>query len=446
LALSFPHETCDLWNVMKPLTPLRLACVLALSALAVGAAEPAKKPLELPKMVVIGRQVIELPPFVVTGFAFGPNWRYASIPGYEIITQCSDAESRAIIESIHRGRQLMLASELWTDFAVPMTVVLFNQPMVSSGQPASFGSVQGPGETGRHWTNLIKRTLDDRESFALNLWPGSFNYSSTFRFHTRTLLRRRAPAVPAWLNEGLMGSFGVYREGVYWHEASRTKLLIAANWHSAEEIKTATTRALSGEAARQLARRPLALSPSPLLPFLSEFSVLFESDPPEADDPAAPRWACTAALFARWGIYGRSRPEQAAEFWRFADRASREPVTEQLFRECFGQSYAEVRNELAWYLPPWPSSFPSSPRVPASRRPPRSTAPTSPATVTRACWPAWAFSRWMQAITRPRTTTLRPPWPAGSSARGFTWRPPACAGPPPRSTTKAPSRPKSWPE
>ena len=336
---------------MKPRTPLRLACVLALSALAVGAAEPAKKPLELPKMVVIGRQVIELPPFVVTGFAFGPNWRYASIPGYEIITQCSDAESRAIIESIHRGRQLMLAPELWTDFAVPMTVVLFNQPMVSSGQPASFGSVQGPGETGRHWTNLIKRTLDDRESFALNLWPGSFNYSSTFRFHTRTLLRRRAPAVPAWLNEGLMGGFGVYREGVYWFEASRTKLLIAANWHSAEEIKTATTRVTSGEAARQLAQRPRALSPSPLLPLLSELPAVFESDPPEAEDPAAPRWACTAALFARWGIYGRSRPEQAAEFWRFADRASREPVTEQLFRECFGQSYAEVRNELAWYLP-----------------------------------------------------------------------------------------------
>ncbi len=302
-------------------------------------------------MVVTRRQVVELPPFVVTGFAFGPNWRYASIPGYEIITQCSDSESREIVEAIHRGRQLMLAPELWTDFAVPMTVVLFNQPPVSSGQPASFGAVQGTGEMGRHWVNLIKRTLDDRESFALNLWPGSFNYTSTFRFHSRTLFNRRAPAVPAWLNEGLMGRFGVYREGVYWYSESHTKRLIVANWHSPQELKTATVRNLVMEAGKLLDERPRTFSPSPVEPLLAELSAVFESEPPTVDDPEAPRWACTAALFARWGIYGRKDPDQSAQFWRFADRASRERVTEQLFRECFGQSYAEVRAELSWYLP-----------------------------------------------------------------------------------------------
>lgn len=334
-----------------PRAPAWICALLALTLPVVRAAEPARKPLDLPTMVVTGRQVVELPPFVVTGFSLGPNWRYASIPGYEIITQCSDGESRGIVEAIHRGRQLMLAPELWTEFAVPMTVVLFNQPAVSSGNPASLGRIRGPGELGRHWTNIIKRSLEDRESFALNLWPGTFNYSSTFRFHTRTLLQRRAPAVPAWLNEGLLGSFGVYREGVYWHEASRTKQLMAANWHSAEESKAATTRGLIVEAGRQLAQRPRGLTPSPLLPLLAELSAVFESAPPGADDPAAPRWACTAALFARWGIYGRREPEQSAQFWRFADRASREPVTEQLFRECFGQSYADVRTELGWYLP-----------------------------------------------------------------------------------------------
>jgi hypothetical protein len=330
---------------------LRLACMLALAVLTAGAEKPAKKPLDLPTMVVIGREIVELPPFVVTGFPSGPNWRYASIPGYEIITQCSNDESQAIIEAIHRGRQLMLAPEFWTDFAVPMTVVLFNQPPVKSGNPTSLGSVRGSGEIIHHWTNLIKRTLADRESFALNLWPDTFTYGSTFRFHTRTLFNRRAPSVPVWLNEGLMGHYGIYREGVYWLPESQTKRLFVASWHSAEVGKAATTKVMRAEAEKQFARKTRPLKPSNLLPFLAELSAIFESAPPAADDPAAPRWACTAALFARWGIYGRKNTEQAAQFWRFADRASREPVTEQLFRECFGQSYAEVRAELSWYLP-----------------------------------------------------------------------------------------------
>lgn len=333
---------------MKLLTPLRLACALVLTALAGTAAEPVTKPQDLPTFVVTGRQVTELPPFVVTGFALGPNWRYASIPGFEIITQCSDGESREIIEAIHRGRQLMLAPEFWQDFAVPMTVVLFNQPPVSSGQPASFGSIRLPGEIISHWNNLIKRTLDDRESFALNLWPGTFFYSATFRFHTRTLLQRRTPAAPAWLSAGLLGGYGIYREGVYWYPGNRTKRILHANWHSREELDVART--LSFEAGKQLDKGKRPLSPSLLQPFLTDFPALFESAPPAMEDAAEARWACTAALFSRWGIYGRQRPEQVAQFWLFADRASREPVNEQLFRDCFGQSYAEVRAELSWYL------------------------------------------------------------------------------------------------
>jgi hypothetical protein len=348
LVLSISDETCGLGHLMKLFTTLRLACVLALPTLAGTTTEPARKPLDLPTFVVTGRQVTELPPFVVTGFAQGPNWRYASIPGFEIITQCSDGESREIIEAIQRGRQLMLPPEFWQDFAVPMTVVLFNQPPVSSGQPAAFGSTRQPGEIISHWNNLIKRTLDDRESFALNLWPGTFYYSATFRFHTRTLLQRRAPAVPAWLSASLFGGYGIYREGVYWYPGNRTKRILHANWHSREELDAA--RNLSFEAGKQIDDGTRPLTPSPLHPFLAEFKTLFETDPPPMEDAAEPRWASTAALFARWGIYGRQRPEQAAQFWRFADRASREPVNEQLFHECFGRSYAEVRAELSWYL------------------------------------------------------------------------------------------------
>jgi hypothetical protein len=83
--------------------------------------------------------------------------------------------------------------------------------------------------------------------------------------------------------------------------------------------------------------------------FLLPLASVLEAPPPR-DEAGIARWLSTAALFVRWGLY--SHPERRENFWRFAHRACSEPVTETLFRECFGQSYHEVRAELSWYIKP----------------------------------------------------------------------------------------------
>lgn len=289
-------------------------------------------------------ETVELPPFTVTGIAInmGPPWRYASIPGFEIITQCPDDESREVIAALWRGPQLALPPDMRPIFSLPQTVVLFNQPGATS--PGSFDSVKAAHEIHSHWTNVIKRSVDDRESFALNLFGSSFTYSAAFRFDMRTLLRCRVPAPPAFLNEGLFGTYGVYREGVYW-EAGDIKRVHLAAWCSSEEIAQARG-SLAGAKVRLFEGRA-AQGPSPLISFIPDLAKILEQ--PLPTDETAGRWASTAALFVRWGEFSR-RQGNRERFWRFARLASEGPVTEQLFKDCFGLSYAEVRNELSWYL------------------------------------------------------------------------------------------------
>ena len=321
---------------MHPITLSCCACVLALASLAQG------EIISVPY-----NEIVELPPFVVTKTIEGEHWRYATIPGFEILTQCSASESSEIVASLWRGRQLVLPPNLWPHFSIPMTVILFNQPPNSPVNPHTFDSVRGPGEINRHWTNLIKRTIEDRESFALNLWGTGFTYSSTFRFDTRTLLYRRAPTAPLWLSEGLFGSYGLYREGVRWEPGDRQENVHVGTWHNLEETKKA--RKLTFAAHRLLNRPKRPFEPSALSPFLPKLETIFEQNPPTFDDPNYARWACTAALFVRWGIYGQKATE-AARFWQFAEQACTMPLSEEIFRGYFGQSYADVRAELSWYM------------------------------------------------------------------------------------------------
>ncbi|HEY0864013.1 MAG TPA: hypothetical protein VGD97_07915 [Lacunisphaera sp.] len=318
----------------KLLTALRLAGVLAMPALAAGATESDDK-------------AVELPPFVVTKLVFGPPWRYAEIPGYEILSQCSDTETYEIVAALWRGPQLVLPPAMQPRFSLPMTVVLFNQPPTNTaGAPApEFDEPTGQG--GSKWVKLIKRTLDDRRSYAINLWPESFDRPSTYRFDTATLLGRRAPTAPVWLQAGLSGPQGLYRAGVHWVAPDKEKTVPAATWHSNEERQRALQ--LIDIARKRLSLGGRGLAPSSLAAFLPPMTVLFEDGPP-ADAVAAARWSSMAALFVRWGLYGRT-PANPAQFWRFAERACAEPMSETLFRECFDRSYADVHAELSWYLP-----------------------------------------------------------------------------------------------
>lgn len=294
---------------------------------------------------------IELPPFVINTVVIPDHrWKYATIPGFEILSECSDFATREVVAALWRGRQMALPPELRPRFEAPMTVILFDRPP-SGGAPGSLGLVQKPGEMKRHWTNLIKRTSSDRESFAINLWGVDFKYSAGFRFDMMTLLRRRAPAAPLWLSEGLFGFYGVYREGMGLDLKERFMDVKPSVWCSVAEFGAIMELASPpGDLAR--------VGESKVAGFLPPLQAILE-EPPPADEAGIARWLSTAALFVRWGIY--SDPQRTQDFWLFARRSCSEPVTEELFRQCFGKTYREVRAELSWYLKPALTKYASIP-------------------------------------------------------------------------------------
>lgn len=297
--------------------------------------------------VAVEGEKVELPPFVVTKVMEGPGWRYASIPGFEILSEASDRETREVVAALWRGRQLVLPPEMQPQFSVPMTVVVFRQPPGANAAPGGLGLVQGQGEIRSHWTNVIKRTISDRESFAVNLWDRRFEYSPAFRYDIRTLLWRRTPAVPEWLSVGLFSPAGVHREGVYWDEDTSQKRVHLAVWGSRLEVKL--VRRLRREATEQLAKTPPINAVSPMEGYLCDLRDVLEQPVPDPADANYARWVYTQGLFVRWGAFAESA-ERRAGFWRLANRACAEPVSERLFMECLGLTYAQAQRELGWYL------------------------------------------------------------------------------------------------
>lgn len=341
--------------------PRSLACVGAFFAASVlftslaphvwaaNAASAAGNPTRLPPFAMGENQVpVELPPFVITETKIKKPWRYAASEGFEIIAQCDDSETQQVFAALWRGPRLTLPPELWPKHALPTAVVLFDQSPDEAGAKQAVGFVAG------HYTNVIKRTLHDREVFGLNLHGRNFTYASTFRYDLRSLFALRTPTPPSWLQEALHGAFANY-ERVFCPEGSRTVELNPMLWAPTGEFQAAKDLVMVARKRLNIPpekRAPAPAAASPLTPYILPLERLWTTDPMADRAPRADvtRWSATAALFVRWGLAADNGRHYDA-FWRFAIAASAQPVTEAFFRECFGLGYEEARAELAWYLP-----------------------------------------------------------------------------------------------
>lgn len=317
-------------------TLMQICLCIAAGSLAFGARLAAQEKLA-------DEKPLELPPFVVNGYALpDETWRYGAIEGFEVLSEASASRTREVVAALWRGRQMALPPEMRTHFDAPMVVVIFDHFSFDSA-PQGAGHEKHPGEMNRHWTNVIKRTTIDRESFAINLRGSEFEYSPGFRFDIITLFRRRAPRVPLWLNESLFGGYGLYREGIGLDGAGQVKQVKPLSWHSEVQLK----KILKFKFKKRPPAKSRHLRRSDFGDGIQPLQSVFEGAPPR-DPLGAAKWRNTAALFARWAIYAKQKT--AADFWSFSQLACRQPVTEELFRRCFGMSYEEVEAELSWYL------------------------------------------------------------------------------------------------
>lgn len=347
-----PRLPASLWRALLP----AIALFLTGGAISLHAAETKGTARAGGPSSDIASGAVELPPFVVSEAKDEKPWRYVESEGFEIISQCDDEVTQQVFAALWRGPRITLPPEFRPNNATPMAVILFNQKPEKATSTQAMGSTRAAHEVGSHFTNVIKRTLHDREIFCINLYGSDFKYSSTFRFDVRTHLALHTPAVPPWLAEALHGNYGIYREGIRYNEdTDKTTGLVHVLWDDSGQRSQAVSfanKALARFQAAPAARIGDLAGPSPFAGVVPPLPVLWNGGlvADNATQQQRTRWAASCALFAFWGLYSENGRYHDA-FWRFATRACAEPVTEELFRACFGLGYEEAHHEIAWYMP-----------------------------------------------------------------------------------------------
>lgn len=313
--------------------------------------------------VARSEQAILMENFVVSATRISRNpWRYASVPGFEILSRAPESDTNWWLRTQQRGRYLenfMLPKEWRCEPPVPYTFIIDDTDLksVPAGQvhlpPVDYHSpldalTWGPmSDTINLWIDPFQ--ANDADTFAenANLY-GVDTMSPTIGTISRERLFRSAPPLPGWLIAGLLGrDCGIFRESFapsmedYYeigHFGEVRAIGPGTLWVSLEE-----TRRLIELFKKEKADKRIRFS-------VPSLQWMFTEAPPRSKDLAL--WESEAALFVRWGLLGPGHEDPATSraFIELVRRARSGPVNEQVFADCFGFGFAEMERRLGFFL------------------------------------------------------------------------------------------------
>ena len=294
--------------------------------------------------------------YVVSATRVGNNpWRYASIPGFEVLSRASDEKTNWWLDALRRGLWIenkVLPKDWLPESPVPNTVIIDDTDLetIPISQLRSQAIKFRPPDDVLTWgrfsemANIWNDQYDahDQDTYAIN--------SDVYGVDTRTgacvigLVRvfHCAPSLPGWLIHGLLGkNCGVFRESFMPVLRDQPGALVQSAegpgtlWVSLDE----TQRLL--KLFKKDKRTKIAIPP---------LGGLFAEAAPSGEYPAL--WESEAGLFVRWGLIGPGHDDTSMSraFLELVRRARSEPVTERVFTECFGFGYAAMEVRLDSFL------------------------------------------------------------------------------------------------
>lgn len=346
---------------MKLLAAL-VACAFFLTPAVSWAQEkPADSVVELPKFVVTDNR--ELPP--------PESWRYAMIPGFEILTNASDKATQRLIRDFEIFQQAL--SYAWP---VPNRISQTTS-LIICGRGNKFDAFIPKGKVGPDValaslflkdgnktaividmasTTLNVLNVDDSSDAATGTDSGQISVEhdkQLYREYVRFLLSRSEPRMPAWLEEGL--SQIIMRMKIHdWR---------AIDFATLEDPNTISTQAAMINAVNALAEEGETLLPGApaedrdfnaslhrkTLVKLDRFFAIGHDSPEATAVLGNNRWAKQAYAFVHMCLYGE-RGKFKKPFMTFLQRLAREPVSETLFKECFNLTYNQMLLQLRGYI------------------------------------------------------------------------------------------------
>ena len=358
-------------------------CFLALICLPLVAArsEPAgalnETPVELPKFFVTDSRILPPP----------EPWQYAAFPGYEVLSNASDRSTQRLVRDLRLFQTAV--SAIWplaqVRRAVPTTLIL-------CGRRNAFDAFV-PAGSDRPDLGLASLFLTDREQSAIivDLQASTLNIStlaapgggatdagvdSDFGFpvdHYRQLQReyihfilgRSNPRPPAWLDEGLAQMFMAMEFDRKTIVFARVEVPGAPTSQNASDtsgtepvqptgsglpptVRTAPIGPQGGSTSREDGGFNTALQRTALMPLQEMFDVKPDSD--VARKSIGSRWAKQCYAWVHYCLYSTESTTLRKSLLAFVARTSKEPPTETVFKECFGQSYEDMLRRLRSYI------------------------------------------------------------------------------------------------
>lgn len=319
--------------------------------------------------------VIELPKFIVTDSRELPqpeSWRYATIPGFEILTNASDRATQRMLRDFGMFRQAL--GHVWP---IPQRLSQTTS-LIICGKGNKFDAFVPAGKVvpDAAFASLFLKQgnktaiVIDLEATTLNVLNiDGLNDAATgtdsgliavehdkqlYREYVRYLLSQSETRFPAWLEEGLSQIIMKMQFDRKWIEFAK---LEDPNTISTQGAMTAELNALATADDPDAATLPgapaedrdfnAALRRRALVKLDKFFAV--KHDSPEATNVLGNNvWAKQAYAFVHMCLYGYKGKYQRA-FTQFLQRSTREPVTEEMFKECFNMTYNKMLMEIRSY-------------------------------------------------------------------------------------------------
>jgi hypothetical protein len=310
---------------------------------------------------VANERVIELPKFVVTDSRELPQpeaWKYATIPGFEILTNASDRATQRLLRDFGMFRQAL--GHVWPipqRLSQTTSLIICGKgnkfdafiPAGKSVPDAAFASLfvkqgnQAAIIIDLEATTLNILNIDSSNDAATGTDSGIVSVEhdkQLYREYVRYLLSQNEPRLPAWLEEGLSQIIMKMQFDRKWIEFAK---LEDPNTISTQAAMTMELNALATADDPDAATLPgapaedrdfnAALRRRALVKLDKFFAV--KHDSPEALNVLGNNvWAKQAYAFVHMCLYGYKGKYQKA-FTTFMQRSAKEPVTEQMFKECF---------------------------------------------------------------------------------------------------------------
>lgn len=307
---------------------------------------------------------IKLPDLQVTTSAALPppeSWRYGHVGIFEVLSNASDRETKGLLADFGKFTQAM--SLVWPLPLKPLAA----STLILCGKGNSFDAFPPSGAL-KNEALVPGVFLRNREQIAIvidvasrrvSISPTTLqeigsdsaeydvdHYKQLYREYIHYLLSQNQVSPPAWLQEGLaqiIMDIDLNDRTLIYGKIDTLKGAATGTGLQADDDSTPQADTVVGE-------RPfnVVLQHRLFIPLDQFFAIT--TDSPEAQSPLGNNlWAKQAYAFVHFCLFGENLRYQKA-LGLFVDRLAHEPLSEELFKDCFKVGYKQMTRELGGYI------------------------------------------------------------------------------------------------